>query len=97
MTVTCFIWDDVKNRANQQKHEGITFETAAQVFADPLRVMRHDRVEGGEARWQTIGMVYGVIVLLVAHTITDEDDTEIIRIISARRAIRRERTQYENG
>jgi uncharacterized protein len=91
--VTRFIWDDVKNRANQQKHEGITFETAAQVFADPLRVMRYDRVEGGEARWQTIGMVYGVIVLLVAHnTITDEDDTEIIRIISARRATRRERT-----
>lgn len=52
-------------------------------------------------RWQTIGQVYGVIVLLVAHTIqddeTEEGPVETIRIISARRATTTERKRYENN
>jgi len=61
--------------------------------------MMQDRVEEGEERWQTLGVVHGVTVLLVAHTITEETEgrepVEIIRIISARRATRRERKHYE--
>jgi uncharacterized protein len=93
-----FSWEDAKNRSNQKKHDGISFEMAAHVFADPLRVTRQDRVEGGEARWQTIGTVSGVIMLLVAHTIIDDDTgmVEDIGIISARRATARERKQCEN-
>ena len=72
---------------------------AVQVFRDPFRLTRQDRIEDGEERWQTLGVVHGVTVLLVAHTIT-EDDTEgdaveVIRIISARRATPRERKRYE--
>lgn len=93
-----FTWDEDKNLANQRKH-GVRFEEAAQVFADPLHVMRHDRVEGGEQRWQTIGQAYGITVLLVAHTLTEEDPNghpiERIRIISARKADRSERRRYE--
>ena len=94
-----FTWDEAKNRSNQRKHDGIAFEEAAYVFRDPFRLTQQDRFEGGEDRWQTIGVVHGVTVLLVAHTITEDDDdgepVEKIRIISARRATPRERKHYE--
>ncbi len=94
-----FSWDEAKNRSNQAKHDGIAFEVAAQVFRDPLRLSRQDRFEGGEERWQTIGVVSGVTLLLVAHTVSedgnDDDAVEEIRIISARRATQRERKYYE--
>lgn len=93
-------WDDTKNRSNQKKHDGIAFEEAAHVFRDPFCLTRQDRIEDGEERWQTIGVVHGVTVLLVAHTITEEDSdgepVEVIRIISARRATPRERKHYEH-
>jgi uncharacterized protein len=72
---------------------------AARVFADPLRQTRQDRVEGGEARWQTIGLVQGVLLLLVAHTITEDEPearpVDVIRIISARQVTPKERKRYE--
>ena len=49
----------------------------------------------GERRWQTLGMVEGVLLLLVAHTFLEEGDVEVVRIISARRAERQERRRYE--
>jgi uncharacterized DUF497 family protein len=45
-----------------------------------------DRTENGEYRWQTIGRIEGCLILLVAHAIVEDDNTETIRIISARRA-----------
>ena len=99
MTLFRFTWDEAKNLSNQKKHDGIGFEIAARVFSDPLHLMMQDRIEEGEERWQTLGVVRGVTVLLVAHTITEEtkgrEPVEIIRIISARRATRRERKYYE--
>jgi uncharacterized DUF497 family protein len=91
-----FVWDPAKAESNLRKH-GISFEEAAHVFGDELRQTRHDRLEGGEYRWQTLGVVQGVTVLLVAHTITEAEPVEEIRIISARRATRRERKQYEEN
>ena len=68
------------------------------VFDDPLHVSRQDRVEQGEPRWETIGMVGGVVLLLVAHTWYEGDnDEEHIRIISARWATKLERKVYEQG
>ena len=52
-----FTWDEDKNRTNQRKHRGISFDVATQVFRDPLRLTRQDRFERGEERWQTIGLV----------------------------------------
>ncbi len=90
-----FEWDDAKNHSNQRKH-GLSFEEAAQVFRDPLHVSIQDRFEANEERWQTFGLVGGVLLLMVAHTITEEDGTNaIIRIISARRADKQERLFYE--
>lgn len=95
-----FSWDPAKAESNRRKH-GVSFEEAAQVFADAFRQTRQDRIEGGEYRWQTLGVVQGVVVLLVAHTITEDEDkgepVEEIRIISARRATRRERKHYEEN
>ncbi|WP_298613625.1 BrnT family toxin [uncultured Thiothrix sp.] len=89
-----FEWHEQKNRLNLQKHR-ISFEMAVLVFADPLHVSIQDRFENGEERWQTLGMVNGQLMLLVAHTIQDSEDGEVIRIISARRADPKERRLYE--
>ena len=92
-----FSWDDNKSIGNLAKH-GVSFEAAKLVFDDPLRVSRQDRVENGEQRWQTIGLVADCVLVLVAHTWFDEDDgSEHIRIISARRATKIERKVYEQG
>lgn len=100
MTNVRFEWDEAKNRSNQRKH-GVSFEIATRVFADPFALTEQDRIEGGEMRWQTIGSVGGFTLLVVAHTIRDEDETgrtiEVIRIISARPAIRKERRRYEES
>jgi uncharacterized protein len=91
-----FEWDPVKAEINFRKH-GIRFEEAALVFDDPYHLSAQDRFENGEYRWQTIGTVKGFLVVLVAHTTRFEDGTEIVRIISARRAERAERRRYEHG
>lgn len=96
MSETQFEWDSAKAESNKRKH-GIGFQTAILAFNDPLRLIEQDRIEGWEQRWQTIGYAAGVALLLVAHTIHDDDaeDGEIVRIISARRATKQERRRYE--
>jgi uncharacterized DUF497 family protein len=69
MTKPRFTWDEDKNLSNQRKH-GLSFELAARVFLDPLHLSVQDRVEGGEQRWQTMGQIGDVAVVLVAHTFT---------------------------
>jgi hypothetical protein len=100
MTAPRFTWDEDKNLSNRRKH-GVSFELAVRVFLDPLHLSVQDRVEDGEQRWQTLGLIGGVAVVLVAHTFTEDGPTdkpvEVIRIISARPATRRERTRYEEG
>jgi uncharacterized DUF497 family protein len=91
-----FVWDSGKARTNERKH-GVSFELARHVFDDPNALMNQDRIEDGEYRWQTLGMVEGVLLLLVAHTFGEEGGDEIIRIISARRADRKERKLYEDS
>jgi uncharacterized DUF497 family protein len=98
-----FEWDEAKNLSNRRKH-GVSFEEASQVFLDPLFVSVQDRVESGELRWQTLGLVENLLLLTVAHTVREERDAgtdyatsvEVIRIISARPATRKERRRYED-
>lgn len=89
-----FEWDEDKNLRNQMKH-GVSFDLAQHAFDDPFALSAQDRYENGEDRWQTLGMVGDVVLLLVAHTVLISDDAEVIRIISARRADRNERKRYE--
>jgi uncharacterized DUF497 family protein len=88
-----FEWDEAKNRSNLAKH-GLSFEQAIDAFRDPLNLPVLDRIENGEVRWQTYGMI-GHGLIMVAHTSYDFEDEEIIRIISARRASKHERRRYE--
>lgn len=88
-----FVANRDKARRNPAKHQGVTFEQAAQAFFDPfLRVVDADRDE--EARDAVIGMDASSRLLFVVH-IQQEDDR--IRLISARKATREERNLYENG
>ncbi|BBJ57146.1 membrane protein [Enterobacter asburiae] len=93
---TEFEWDTNKAKSNLIKH-GIRFEEAVLVFDDPYHLSLQDRHENGEFRWQTIGLVHGLIVIMVAHTVRFESCDEVIRIISARKADRKERNRYEHG
>jgi uncharacterized protein len=92
-----FEWDEAKNLANQRKH-GVDFDQASQVFLDPLHFSVLDRVVHGEERWQTFGMVKHSAILIIIHTIREystEQEVEVVRIISAREATRKERIYYE--
>jgi uncharacterized DUF497 family protein len=91
-----FEWDDAKARTNDRKH-GVRFEDAMLVFADPFAFVEQDRIEEGELRWQTLGLVGGVALLLVAHTVRSGPGEETIRIISARKATRKERQRYDKN
>ena len=86
-------WDRAKNEINQARH-GIDFETAQLVFDDPCCVTFVERVTDGEERWHAIGSIENIIVLVVVHTWREEASDEVVRIISARPATRRERKLY---
>lgn len=83
-----FEWDPKKSVQNERKH-GLSFEDAVQVFYDPLRRLDMEGDEHGEIRWRTVGEIGGVLHV-VSHTIHEEEETEIYRLISARRATPRE-------
>ena len=88
-----FQWDLTKAAANLKKHR-IDFQEAATVLEDPLSTTFADEVHSTEEnRFVTIGASDQGRVLVVAHT--ERNDT--IRLISARRATRRERAFYEQG
>ena len=89
-----FAWDERKSEINRRKH-GVSFETAVRVFEDPAAVSYVDRVVEGQERWHTIGLAGGIVVLLVVHTLEDEDGEETVRIISARKAAPGERALYD--
>jgi uncharacterized DUF497 family protein len=90
-------WDPVKAAGNLRKHR-VAFEDAARVFLDPLAVREQDRHVEGEERWQIIGLIDGMKLVVVAHTTRDQDNgDEIIRIISARKAEKHERRRYEEA
>ncbi len=90
-----FEWDPNKDHANRIKHR-LSFETAVLVFDDPVALTIADRDSSvGEHRWQTIGKAGSALLVLVVHTHRDEQDKEVIRIISARRATPSERKRYE--
>jgi uncharacterized protein len=82
-----------RRESNLSKY-GVSFELAMRAFADPFAFTEQDRIEGGEYRWQTVGMVEDNLLLLVAHVDREEDGALVIRIISARAATRKERRRY---
>ena len=93
-----FEWDSIKARANLRKH-GVSFERATELFLDPLAVTVLDRDHSEEEeRWVTVGEdSYGRFLVLI-HTFSQISAEECkVRIISARKANRREARQYEEA
>lgn len=87
-----FVWNDEKAQSNPGKHDGITFQRAAEVFFDPFLVVV-DANRNDEARDAVIGMDTRWNLLYVVHI---EREEAVIRIISARKATRQEREEYES-
>ena len=87
-------WDEDKNQSNYVKH-GISFRTAILIFDDPSVVSEVERIVDGEERWQSIGVIGSILIVLVVHTWKLQDSDEIIRVISARKATPNERKRYE--
>ena len=69
---------------------------ASYVFADPFALGKYDDEHSeDEDRWILLGKSLNEIVLVVVHTFRDNDGTEFVRIISARRATKREKQTYQ--
>lgn len=87
-----FSWNEEKARINPINHDGVTFQQAAEAFFDPFLTLV-DASRNDEARDAVIGLDARWNLLYVVHI---EEETESIRIISARKATRQERAEYEN-
>ncbi len=85
-----FEWDEVKNAANIAKH-GVSFLQAAEIYDGIVYNVGEDLLDDGELRCLDLGMTGGLLVLVVAST----ERGERTRIISARRAERRERRLFD--
>jgi uncharacterized DUF497 family protein len=83
-------WDAAKAAANLKKH-GVSFDEAATSLLDPLSLAQEDDASVGEARWVLIGMSASARLLTVAYTLRASDR---IRLISARKATRKEASYY---
>jgi len=89
------VWDDKNAEAHWRKH-GVRFEDAKYVFSDPYSFTEHNCTKNDEERWQTIGLGANYLLLFVVHTSTEENNVEIIRIISARNVTSKEEKRYGN-
>ena len=86
-----FRYDPAKAAANFRKH-GISFADAEGVFQDPLAVTMEDPDAEGERRFIAVGSGNATELLVVVYTMRGEE----LRLISARRATRKERKTYES-
>ena len=87
-----FEWDEEKNQSNIAKH-GVAFEDAKRIF-DGFTVDAIDnRVDYGEERIISVGLLDGIAILAIVHT----DRKGICRIISARPANKKEKKAYDKA
>lgn len=85
-------WDEAKNRANVRKH-GLDFADAEEVFRGLLLAYPDTREDYGEKRWSGLGMMGGRTVQIVFA----ERGPDTIRVISLRKATKREQKAYEEA
>ena len=89
---TIFTWDRRKADRNRRAH-GVSFEIATQAFADPNQIVQENDFDGVEQRYALIGTTDDAALLMVVFVErTIDEETEVIRLISARRA-----TEYEKA
>ena len=88
-----FEWDPDKAASNLKKH-GVDFADAVGVFEDEMAITIEDQDAEGERRFITIGMDFTLKILVVVYA---NRVVDVIRIISARKATKKERLNYEKG
>ena len=87
-----FVWDTAKNEMNKRKHSGLSFELASRIFNDPLLYQDYDYSHSDdEDREKCRGKIDGHYIATVIAT----DRDGLIRLISARKANKREARRYE--
>jgi uncharacterized protein len=92
MSAITFSWDDQKNKSNQKKH-GVSFEEAQTVFFDEQAIEYFDPGHSAnEHRYLMLGLDYRLRILVVSYTLRESDS--VIRIISARKATKKEQKNY---
>lgn len=92
MTELRFEWDEAKNQENRRKH-GVSFQEGMTVFYDDDALLTGDPDHSAdEDRFLLLGLSFGLRTLVVCHCYRETE--EVIRIISARKADRSERQQY---
>ncbi|MBW2494200.1 MAG: BrnT family toxin [Deltaproteobacteria bacterium] len=87
-----FEWDARKSAANKRKH-GVSFEEAQTVFYDDRAILIEDDEDDEEDRFVLLGISAALRMLVICHCYREKDS--VIRIISARKANRTERKDYE--
>ncbi len=94
-----FEWDSNKERINIAKHDGVTFRLASTVLHDPLAITIFDDEHSEyEERWVSIGQAANGQTLVVIHTFIQLDAQHVeVRLISARKADKHERQDYETA
>ena len=93
-----FEWDSAKEKANIHKHK-VSFRRAATIFRDSSQLSIYDEEHSeSEDRWSTMGIDDSGVLRVVVHTFKRIGENECeIRIISARKATRRESRHYQEG
>ena len=87
-----FEWDEAKNDVNIRKH-GIDFTDVVDMFTHPMLTLVDDREDYGEERWIGIGW----LKTLIGVVVYTERKGDVIRIISARKAVKQEVRFYEQS
>jgi uncharacterized DUF497 family protein len=87
-----FSWSYDKDRKNTKKH-GLSFKEAVPVFLDPFLILRYDEDHSAieETRWKGIGILQNNLLLAIVFT---EEKENVIRLISAREASKKEKEDY---
>ena len=86
-----FEWDEEKNKENIRKHQ-LDFADAWEIFDAPILANLDVRQDYGEDRWIGVGLLKNFVVVVV-YT----ESEEVIRIISLRKALKHERTRFEEA
>jgi len=90
-----FEWNANKELINQRKH-GVSFEQASYVFNDPYALSQFDMEHSDdEDRWILLGKSLNQALLVVVHKYVNNENVEVVRIISARKATKNEKKTYQ--
>jgi uncharacterized DUF497 family protein len=97
MSTIEFEWDERKNTNNNKKH-GVDFNEAKSVFYDENALEYSDDTHSeNEDRYLMLGLSGHLHILIVSYTVRKTDNETLIRIISSRKATKKEQKEYPRG